>query len=198
MDDSGYISPIAASAVVSSGSNANLVENRKPVEAALALELLAEGKTYDDVEAATGIGYTALVGLKARHPDTLEKRRKQLAYDGFEMAEGLRQLAKKKMQMLAEDEDQLMKVNLKDLVLPYAIAQDKGFAALEGNTVRVEHTSKKLSIEDARKLIEEARNQIQQGELNVTAEHVNETAQHVNVTANEVTDSNEPNETKLS
>ena len=73
----------------------------------------------------------------------------------------------------------------------YAIAQDKGFAALEGNTVRVEHTSKKLSIEDARKLIEEARNQIQQGEVNVTAEHVN-------VTANEVTDGNEPNETELS
>ena len=198
MDDSGYISPIAATAVVSSGSNANLVENRKPVEAALALELMAEGKTYDDVEAATGISYETLVSLRARHLDTLDKRRKQLAYDGFEMAEGLRQLAKKKMQMLAEDEDQLMKVNLKDLVLPYAIAQDKGFAALEGNTVRIEHTSKKLSIEDARKLIEEARSQIQQGELNVTAEHVNETAQHVNVTANEVTNGNEPNETKLS
>jgi hypothetical protein len=198
MSEQDYISPITANAVVDAGGNGNRIENRKPVEAALALELMAEGKTYDDVEAATGISYETLVSLRARHPDTLDKRRKQLAYDGFEMAEGLRQLAKKKMQMLAEDEDQLMKVNLKDLVLPYAIAQDKGFAALEGNTVRIEHTSKKLSIEDARKLIEEARNQIQQGELNVTAEHVNETAQHVNVTTNEVTNGNEPNETKLS
>ena len=184
MDDSDYISPITANAVVDAKGNGNRIENRKPVEAALALELMAEGKTYDEVGAATGLAYDTLVNLRARHPDTLDKRRKQLAQDGFEMAEGLRQLAKKKMQMLAEDEDQLMKVNLKDLVLPYAIAQDKGFAALEGNTVRVEHTSKKLSIEDARKLIEEARNQIQQGELNVTA--------------NEVTDGNEPNETELS
>lgn len=174
MDESDYISPIAATAVASSGKNANLVERRDPVNAALALELMAEGKTYDDVEAATGIGYTALIGLRTRHPETLEKRRKQLAQDGFELAEGLRQLAKKKMQMLAEDEDQLMKVNLKDLVLPYAIAQDKGFAALGENTIKVEHSSKKLSIEDARKLIEEARNQIQQGEVNVTAEDVTE------------------------
>jgi hypothetical protein len=169
---SDYISPITATAVVNSGSNANLIENRKPVEAAMALELLAEGKTYDDVEAETEIGYTALVGLKARHPDTLDKRRKQLAYDGFEMAEGLRQLAKKKMQMLSEDEDQLMKVNLKDLVIPYAIAQDKGFAALGENKVVVEHRKDKLSIEDARLMIEEARAALQKEAIPVKSEEI--------------------------
>lgn len=175
LEGSEYVVPLTATAVaVSAGKQGNMIENRKPVEAAMALEMLAEGKTYDEVEAATGIGYSALAGLKTRHPETLEKRRQQMAKDGFELAEALRLLALKKARMLADDEDQLKKVNLRDIVLPFAISQDKGFAAMGENTVKVEHTTKKLSIEDARKLIEEARRQVQVDEIPVVAEVVAE------------------------
>lgn len=168
--DVGYIAPITATSVAATGGSANLVENRKPVEAAMALELMAAGKTYDEVQEATGIGYNALVGLKTRHPDTLEKRRQMMAQDGFRLAEAMRMLAMKKAAMLADDEDALKKVNLKDLVIPYAIAQDKGFSALEGNTVRVEHTGKKMTIQDAQAMIDEARRALQKEAIPVEAE----------------------------
>jgi hypothetical protein len=115
-----------------------------------------------------------LVNLKARHPDTIEMRRKMLAIDGFEMAEGLRMLAMKKLKMLAADDSQLSKVNLKDLVIPYAIAQDKGFAALGENVTRVEHTHKKMSIEEAKRMIDEARNEMKNGSLMVDVTPVKE------------------------
>lgn len=169
---SEYISPITATAVAGTVGSANLVEKRDPVNAALALELIAEGKTYDDVEAATGITYSTLVNLKARHPETIEKRRKMLAMDGFEMAEGLRMLAMKKLKMLADDEDQLKKVNLKDIVIPFAIAQDKGLAALGENTIRIEHSQKKMSIEDAKRMIEEARNELKKDSLTINVTEV--------------------------
>lgn len=161
------INPITAISVAGI-SRGNFVENKNPAMATMALEMLAEGKTYDNITDATGIAFSAIIGLKTRHADTIDKRRKQLAYDGFEMAEGLRQLAFKKMKMLSEDDNQLMKVPLKDLVLPYAIAQDKGFQALGENTIKVEHTTKKLSIEDARKLIEEAKKDALSDAIDVT------------------------------
>lgn len=173
-DATDYISPITATAIAASGVRGNHIEAREPALAAMALELIAEGKTYDEVEAATGIGYTALVGLRARYPETLEKRRKQLAQDGFDMAEGLRQLAKKKMAMLADDEDQLKKVNLKDLVIPYAIAQDKGFGALGENTVKIEHTAKRPTIAEAQAMIEEARKALQKEAIPVDVTETNE------------------------
>jgi hypothetical protein len=155
--DNEDITPFVATSIAEKDLPAGAIERRKPKEAALALEMMAEGKTYDEVEAATGIGYGALVGLKTRHPETLEIRRKMLATDGFQVAEAMRQLVMRKAVMLADDDDQLKKVNIKDLMITGAIAQEKAFGALGENVVRVEHTTKKLSIEDAKKMIEEAR-----------------------------------------
>ena len=145
-----------------------------PAECATALELIAEGKTYDEIGGITGLSYSALVNLKARHPDTIEKRRRMLAIDGFEMAEGLRMLAMKKLKMLAADDEQLSKVNLKDIVIPFAITQDKGFAALGENITRIEHSHKKMSIEEAKRMIEEARNEMKSGALVVDVTPVKE------------------------
>jgi hypothetical protein len=90
-----------------------------------------------------------------------------LAQDGFRMAEALRQVAYKKAVMLAEDDDQLKKTSVKDLMIGYAIAQDKAFSALGEATIKVEHTGKKMSIEDAQKMINEARSELNKGAINV-------------------------------
>jgi hypothetical protein len=159
-----YVMPFVATAV---GEVQKGLEVRKPRECALALELLGEGKTYKEVEAATGIGYGALVGLRTRHAGTLDVRRKMLAADGFQVAEAMRLLVMRKAEMLAGDEEQLKKVNVKDLMISGAIAQDKAFEALGEAVVKVEHSSKKMTIEDARKMIEEARNQLKKGAIDV-------------------------------
>ena len=148
------------------------VERRKPKEAALALEMMAQGDTYEEVEEVTGIGYTALVGLRTRHPETLDVRRSMLATDGFQVAEAMRQLVMKKAAMLADDDDQLKKVNIKDLQITGSIAQDKAFTALGENKVVVEHRKDKLRIEDARLMIEEARKAVRGEEIKVDAVEV--------------------------
>ena len=83
-------------------------------------------------------------------------------------------LAMKKLKMLAADDEQLSKVNLKDIVIPFAIAQDKGFAALRENITRIEHSHKKMSIEEAKRMIEEARNEMKSGALVVDVTPVKE------------------------
>lgn len=161
------IAPFVATAMVEKEVPVAAIERRKPREAAIALEMLAQGETYDRVTEVTGIRYSALVGLKARHPETLEMRRKMLAQDGFQMAEALRQVAYKKAVMLAEDEDQLKKTSVKDLMIGYAIAQDKAFGALGEATVKVEHTGKRMTIEDAQKMIEDARAALRESAIDV-------------------------------
>jgi len=105
----------------------------------------------------TGIGFVALSALRARHERALEVRRKELALDGFEMAERMRALVAKKTEMLMEDDEALMKTPLKDLTLSYGISVDKGLQALGEQKVVVEHRTGKPSLADAMKAIEEAR-----------------------------------------
>jgi hypothetical protein len=90
-----------------------------------------------------------------------------LAADGFELAEGLRLLAKQKLEMLANNPDALAKVNIRDLVLSYGIAVDKGMQALGENKVVVEHKAGKPSLEDAMKAIADARAALQKEAISI-------------------------------
>ena len=141
--------------------NHRYIEKRKPKEAALALDMLAAGETYSKVMSTTGIGFVALSALRARHERALEVRRKELALDGFEMAERMRALVAKKAEMLMEDDEALMKTPLKDLTLSYGISVDKGLQALGEQKVVVEHRTGKPTLADAMKAIEEARAALQ-------------------------------------
>ncbi len=147
-------------------------EKTRPKECVLALEMLAEGYGMEDVREKTGLGWDAITSLRARHEVAIDVRRRQMAADGFELAEGLRLLAKKKMKMLAEDDEALAKVSLKDLILSNAIAQDKGLAALGENKTIIEHRSGKPTLADAQAAIEEARRSLQKEAVPVEATKV--------------------------
>tara|TARA_R110000787_G_scaffold71094_1_gene158218 strand:+ start:43 stop:570 length:528 start_codon:yes stop_codon:yes gene_type:complete len=143
-------------------SDRRYVEAKKPKETVLALEMIGNGEPYRKIEEETGLGWEALVGIKHRHAGALEKRRQQLANDGFLQVEKLRYVADKKLSMLAEDDDALKKVNIKDLIISQAVAQDKSFAAIgEGPKAIVEHRGKEPSIADAMKVIADARAALQ-------------------------------------
>ncbi len=166
------VSPSILNSLLSARSNS--LEARDMTKAALALELLSGGETWEKVSEATGYNFDQISRIRARHEMAIETRKKQLAADGFEMAEGLRLLIKQKMEQLAANPDALAKTNLRDLVLPYGIAVDKGMQAMGENRVVIEHRTNKPSLEDARKAIEEARNQLQKEAIPVTAEPVEE------------------------
>jgi hypothetical protein len=167
-----YVVPALAVAAASV-RHKNAIEQRKPKEAVLAMELLAEGKTHDEIAKITGLGFTAIASLRARHDTAIEDRRKQLSADGFEMAEGLRLLTKKKMAQLADDPEALAKTNIRDLVLPYAIAQDKAFSALgEVSRVVVEHKGKGPTLEEAMAAIAEAKAKVKAASIDVLAKDV--------------------------
>ena len=159
------ISPVLLSSLVDSDSRT--LEAREPTKAMLCLEQLAEGNTWEEIAEATGFSFNQISKVKARHETAIEVRRKQLAADGFEMAEGLRLLAKQKLEMLANNPDALAKVNIRDLVLSYGIAVDKGMQALGENKVVVEHKAGKPSLEDAMKAIADARAALQKEAVDI-------------------------------
>jgi len=152
-----FVRPALVTSVALVDVNARAAERTHPRESVVALEMLAEGKGFEEVREQTGLTFGQISALKARHKQPLEERRLSLSEDGFEMAESLRLLAKKKIEHLSNDDEALAKTSLKDLVIPWAVAQDKGFAALgEATKVVVEHR-KGPSIEDAMAAIAEAR-----------------------------------------
>lgn len=163
-------SPILAASVAEAAGDQRLTEYRKTKECVLALEMLADGKGYREIEAVTGLGHSVISSLKARHAIPLEQRKAMLAEDGFDMAERLRLVVLRKLEMMADDDDQIRKANLKDLVLPWGIAQDKGMLAAEGNKVVVEHTKGKVGLEEAVKAIEEAKRLVNKNVIDVTEE----------------------------
>jgi hypothetical protein len=159
------ISPVLLSSLVD--SDCRTLEAREPTKAMLCLEQLAEGNTWEEIAEATGFSFNQISKVKARHETAIDVRRKQLAADGFEMAEGLRLLAKQKLEMLANNPDALAKVNIRDLVLSYGIAVDKGMQALGENKVVVEHKAGKPSLEDAMKAIADARAALQKEAISI-------------------------------
>jgi len=157
--DGGMTRKEMARAIVKKGKELNNVsyERRFPEKSVRALEMVAEGVPWKKVARELGMDYGTLVALKKRNATTVDERKAALAEDALDIAEGLRLLQKEKMQMLADDPEQLARTNIRDLAIPWGIANDKYLAAVGEQRVVVEHKSGKPSLEDAMKAIEEAR-----------------------------------------
>lgn len=150
----------------------NFLERRDPKLAAKVLEMLAEGETFFAIKKETGLQWDTVARLKARHKMTLDERRAVLAEDALDIAEGLRLLQKEKMRMLAEDPEQLARTNIRDLTLPWGIANDKFLSAVGENRVVVEHKGGKPTLEEAMAAIEEARAKLKAQSVEVMVEEV--------------------------
>jgi hypothetical protein len=170
--------PISLSVAAMADRANNLLEKRDPALAAKVLEMLGEGCTFKEISRETSVNWETVSRLKARHSMVLEERRKQLAQDALDVAEGLRLLQKEKMRMLAEDPEQLARTNIRDLAIPWGIANDKFLTAMGENKVTIEHKTSAPSLEDAMKAIEEARNKLKASSMEVITKDVtNETTQ---------------------
>lgn len=167
--------PLAMSVAAMADKGGGYLEGRDPAMAAKVLEMLADGNSFSAIRKETGLDWETISRLKARHSMVLEERRKHLAQDALDVAEGLRLLQKEKMRMLAEDPDQLARTNIRDLAIPWGIANDKFLSAMGENKVVVEHKAGAPSLEDAMKAIEEARAKLKAGSLEVVAKPVEKT-----------------------
>ena len=134
--------------------------------------MLADGESFRTIQKELGLQWDTVARLKARHKTLLDERRAVLAEDALEIAEGLRLLQKEKMRMLAEDPEQLARTNIRDLSIPWGIANDKFLAAVGENKVVVEHKSAAPSLEDAMKAIQEARAKLKLGAVEVLTKDV--------------------------
>lgn len=153
----------------------NFLERKDPALAASILERLADGESFNSISKETGLKWDTIARLKARHKMALDERRAALADDALDIAEGLRLLQKEKMRMLAEDPEQLARTNIRDLTLPWGIANDKFLSAMGENKVVVEHKSGAPSLEDAMKAIEEARAKLKAASVDIVTKPVEKT-----------------------
>lgn len=166
------VSEVAVSVASYGNCEGNYLERRDPGKAIKALEMMAEGASFSAVRSELGLNWETISRLKARHEVALEERRKILAQDALEIAEGFRLLQKEKMRMLAEDPEQLARTNIRDLAIPWGIANDKFLAAIGENKVVVEHKGAAPSLEDAMRAIEEARAKLKASSVEVLAKPV--------------------------
>jgi ElaB/YqjD/DUF883 family membrane-anchored ribosome-binding protein len=166
------VEPILVNSVAVSKSKG--VERHDPAKAVLALEMMSLGTPMREVKEATGFTTEQLASLRGRHKQALEVRRQQLSDDNFELVELIRQAAVRKTVMLLDNEKELAKVNLRDLVLPLGIVQDKAFQAIGENKQVVEHRVVKASLEDVQKEIEAAREEMRKGAIEVVVEESKE------------------------
>ena len=150
----------------------NFLERTDPGKATRALEMLADGESFRTIQKELGLQWDTVARLKARHKTLLDERRAVLAEDALEIAEGLRLLQKEKMRMLAEDPEQLARTNIRDLSIPWGIANDKFLAAVGENKVVVEHKSAAPSLEDAMKAIQEAREKLKLSAVEILTKDV--------------------------
>lgn len=157
---------LAHSVALVAASN-NTLERQDPVRATRALEKIADGVPFRQIIREEGVSWNVLVGLRARHKPFLDKRREYIAQDTLELMEGMRLIQHEKIRMLAEDEQALKRVNIRDLAMAYGMFADKFFMATEGNKVVVEHRSGAPSIEDAKKAIEAARAKLKKESVEV-------------------------------
>jgi hypothetical protein len=164
--------PLAMSVAAAADKGRNFLERRDPAMAARVLEMLADGNSFREIKKETNLDWETVSRLKARHSMVLEERRKQLAQDALDVAEGLRLLQKEKMRMLAEDPEQLARTNIRDLAIPWGIANDKFMAAMGENKVTIEHKTAAPSLEDAMKAIEEARAKLKASSMEVITKDV--------------------------
>lgn len=159
--------PVIRSVAEVANREGNYLERRDPELATAVLEMLCEGESFREITKKTGINWDTVSRLKSRHITVIEDRRKMLAQDALDIAEGLRLLQKEKMRMLAEDPEQLARTNIRDLTLPWGIANDKYLTAMGENKVTIEHKAAAPSLEDAMKAIEEAKAKLKAGTMEV-------------------------------
>lgn len=150
------------------------IEQTKPALAAQLLADLCDGKkNMREISRETGVSYWTLIEFRDRHTETIDRRRQQLAEDAFELAEGLRQLAKLKVRMMLENPDEIKETNIRDFAQSYKAVMDSGLQSWgEEQKIVVDKKHDGIALADAVKAIEEAKKQIQK----VSAVEANEVA----------------------
>lgn len=156
-----------AQSIALAASKGNSIERSDPAKAARVLEMIADNVPWRQIMERESVGWYTLVGLRARHAALVDKRREMIAQDTLELMEGMRFIQHEKIKMLAEDENALRRVNIRDLAMAYGMFADKFFMATDGNKVVVEHRSGAPSIEDAKRAIEAARAKMRKASVEV-------------------------------
>jgi hypothetical protein len=157
----GRTSAVMAESVMNAlgtGDGRSVVEEKNPAKAALALDLMAEGKSLRSIGKKTGLGLHDLTALRSRHVGALAERKREIAQGALQGLEASRMLAMEKMQMIADDEEELKKTNLRDVMVAYGIFNDK-FRDATGESNKMTHDVRVIgtTLEDAHKFIEAAK-----------------------------------------
>lgn len=138
---------------------ANRLEVVKPVECALAMDMLASGESYAEIARETGLTHYAIAALRGRHEEAIAVRRARAADEAEHLADVYRQVLREKAEGLLSDKEALKKLNPKDAALTLGILTDKAMT-LRGEATSVVEHRKGVSLEDAAAMIEAARKKV--------------------------------------
>jgi len=131
-------------------------ENVNPAKAAEMVADLVSLMSKSDFMDKWGLGGGDYYKFKNRYMPLITERKEWLARRNVQVAQVAQDLQLRKMEMLAEDEEELKKVNVRDLAMVSELAT-RGFTQLtEGNRMVIEH-QKGTTLEEAAAMVAAAR-----------------------------------------
>ena len=130
---------LAESIAKQAASSPVKVEAKKPEQAAVAIEMLAQGVGIVRVREATGLSLCALTRLRQDHCEVISHRQERAANDAARAADAYRMLLEEKADQLGQDAEALAKLSPKDLAVTYGICTDKAMSLSGRATVVIEH-----------------------------------------------------------
>jgi hypothetical protein len=152
----------------------NCREIKSPEKTAEMVSDLLNGMSTSSWCAKYNLGGTDLRAFKQKYMPLIAERKEWLARQNVSVASMAQELQLQKMEQLAEDPEELKKVNVRDLAMTANLAIQGFVQMTDGNRVIVEH-QKGATLEDAQARIALARERAQAKLGSVTEVVVNET-----------------------
>ncbi len=154
----GFMTDVVERAVESKMATQK-IELMDPNAVANILMMRAEGETVSAIVRESGYSRPTIKRLLHDHEDTVNDQRKRAALNMGYASATYTDLLMKRADQLSEDDEELRKLNPKDLALTAAIMQDKSDSAAGRNTIVIEHR-KGPTLDDASAVIAAAKKRI--------------------------------------
>lgn len=153
------------------------MEIRAPEKAAKALYLLSTGEHSEcKIAKALGVHRMDISRLVYHNAAALEAERKELAVKFTALASRTANIMSKKLDLIEDDEEEMAKASLRDIVIAMGIAADKGAQMAGIATTVIEHRTGP-SVEEYEAIRAEARKRLAAKQHVIEAEVVHEDPQ---------------------
>ncbi len=149
----------------------NTMERVRPHMVVRILMMIESGSGRREISKECQVNSRAIARIRERYHETIQESRKEFSRKFANATTLAVEAFTERMHNILDDEDELKKVNPKDLAIAVGVFTDKGLL-MDGEATSIHEVRKGNSMEDAAAMIEEAKNRIARKSITVEAQIV--------------------------